>query len=80
MSDKIDQVQTPVIKATTALAAGAGSSIAAATHQAADFLPTDAAGWAALFASCLACLYTGCLLAEWVWKKLKGRKGRREQG
>lgn len=68
MSDS--QISTPVVKATTALGAGAGSSALSMTNTASSFLPTDLAGWMALTASTVAVLYTLHLIAEWYWKKV----------
>lgn len=69
MSD--NQITTPVVKAVTALGAGAGSSVVSqAAEQAGNFLPVDLAGWMALLASSAAVLYTLHLMAEWYWKKV----------
>lgn len=73
-----DRIQAPVTKATTALAAGVGTSVAAVAEQAGSFFPTDAGGWAALIASCLAVVYTACLLGEWLYKRIWLRRFDRE--
>lgn len=64
------RIASPVVKAVTALCAGAGTSAAAEAARAQGFLPTDLAGWMAVAASTLAVLYTLHLLAEWYWKKV----------
>lgn len=68
MSDT--QISTPVVKAATALGAGAGSSVLSIANQATSFLPTDLAGWMALAASTVAVIYTMHLMFDWYWKKV----------
>jgi hypothetical protein len=65
-----NEIAAPAMKAASAIGAGAGASIGAIAQQGASFLPTDAGGWAALAASLMALLYSGCLLGEWTWKKV----------
>lgn len=68
-------VAAPVTKAASAIAAGAGSSIiSTALSNPTSFLPTDAAGWAALAASLVAAIYNLHLLRELYVKKGWGRK------
>lgn len=63
------EIQAPVFKAGMALGTGAVSSATSVMARADTFLPKDLAGWMAVAASGIACIYTGCLLAEWWWKK-----------
>lgn len=64
------QVAFPVIKAASAIAAGAGSSVlSTAMANPAHFLPTSYGEWAAAIASTSAAIYTLHLLGEWYWKK-----------
>ena len=64
------QITSPVVKAATALGAGAGSSATAAAAKAADFLPADLAGWMALAASTAAVLY---MLHRLAWLYVAGK-------
>lgn len=60
----------PLMKAASAVGAGAGSSILSqVTSNSHSFLPQDYAGWAAAIASTAAALYTMHLLCDWWWKK-----------
>lgn len=64
------EITAPVAKAATALTAGAATSAASLSNQAAQFLPQDLAGWLAAAASAMALIYSVHLLGEWYWKKV----------
>ena len=72
------EIQSPFLKASTAVAASGGTTLANAGSFS-SFWPTDIVGWMSLAASAVACLYSLTLWFEWWWKKfwvpLLRRKG-----
>lgn len=70
-------IQAPIFKATTALGSGAGASALnispdtvqkVASHVA--FLPNTLGEWLAAGSAAVALIYSGCMLVEWLYKKI----------
>lgn len=78
MFEEKHEIAAPITKATAALAAGAGTSVASVLQDSAAFLPTNAAGWVSLAASAAALFLTLCYLAEF-WVKRVWRPYFRKQ-
>lgn len=70
-------IQAPILKATTALGAGGGASVLNISQetvqklsQASAFLPNTLGEWLAAGSATIALLYSGCMFAEWLYKKI----------